>query len=144
MSGFGGGLGAPDPDPGRVVAIASNAAETLRALAAATHPADRWPGLHAPADAAGVLAGLALAAGALEQSVAQLTGWLEHQLQDGRLDVPDEPDSMFAGDPLAAVATAGAALDEARSAARALARLLTEAHAATASLTPLANAEDRP
>ena len=41
---------------------------------------------------------------------------------------------MFAGDPLAAVATAGDALDDARSAARALAQLLTEAHAATRDL----------
>ena len=118
------------PDAGRAVAIAGNAAEALRALAAATHPHYRWPGLHAPGDAAGVLAVLALAAGQLEQSVGQLTGWLEHQLQDGRLQVPDEPDSMFAGDPLAAVATAG----DARSAARALAQLLTEAHAATRDL----------
>ena len=92
--------------------------------------------MRAPVDVAAVLAGLALAADALEQTAGQLTGWLEYQLQDGRLDVPDDTGGLLAGDPLAAVATAGTALDEARVAARALARLLTEARAAAGSLVP--------
>ena len=129
-----GRVDAGQPGPGRAEAIAGNAAAALRALASATHPADRWPGLRDPADVASVLAELALGADALEQTVGQLTGWLEHQLQDGRLDVPDDAGGMFAGDPLAAVATAGTALDEACAAAHALVLLLTEARVATSDL----------
>jgi hypothetical protein len=106
-------------------ALADDAGEAIRALNHATLPADGYPALQYPADAYYLLSPLQQLAGRMPQLLEQIAAFLQRQLQ---LDVITIADGEFAGDPLAAIGTAGNALElEAARAACALAAAIDTA-----------------
>ena len=80
--------------------LADQAAHAIHELNHRTHPAS--DDLAYPADTAAIIATLAHMTGMLGQLLAQLTAWLTHQHQDGRLTLdslapqPDLPQTMHA------------------------------------------------
>jgi hypothetical protein len=115
------------------VAIASNAAEAIRVLNQAIHPAAGWPGLAEPVDVYEVLGALASLADRLQQTASQLTRFIEHQLRGGRLAVAF---GTHADDVAAAVGSATDTLEQARVAAAQLAQLLSDSQAAVVAMGP--------
>jgi hypothetical protein len=112
-------------------ALAEEARQTVRMLNHVTRPAGQCPGLESPQDVYRVLGSLRDLAAGLQQTMAQLNGWLEYQLQDGRLEAGG---AEYADDPLAAVSAAGAALDHAQLHAGTLAGMLADAQAAVGAM----------
>jgi hypothetical protein len=94
------------------VALARTAAEAIRGL---NHATRHENGIGQPSAAYGILGALTLAASRLGQALAQVSGWLDRALADGRLghDLGD--------DPCYAIETAGLFLSDARLSAAALA-----------------------
>ena len=104
--------------PDAPLALARTAAEAVRSL---NHATLGGQGLAQPADAYAVLGELALAAAGLTQLLAQVGRWLAAALAAGRLGCDDGTE------PAAAVSGAWLFLSDARSAAAALARDLSQA-----------------
>jgi hypothetical protein len=134
-------LGRPDredsvPEASDAVAIAANAAEDIRVLNQATHPATRWPGLTEPVDVYEVLGCLSSLVDRLQQTASQLTRFLEHRLQRERLAVAF---GTYLEDPTAAVAAASEALEQARITAGQLAQQFSDAQATVVALCPADN-----
>ena len=95
------------------ITLARTAAEAIRGL---NHTTRHQAGLAQPSAAYDVLGALTLAASRLGQTLAQITGWLDRALADGRLghDLGEDPAHTVA-------AAAGIFLDDARLSAAALA-----------------------
>jgi hypothetical protein len=89
--------------PAEARAIADDASEAIRALNNATHPADWCPGLQYPADAYDVLGSLHELAYRLPQLVAQISTFLQRQLQHDLVAVDG---GECVGDSLGAIGTA--------------------------------------
>jgi hypothetical protein len=94
-------------DHSKSALAAREAAEAIRTL---NHLTIRDTDLRYPADVYAVLGALSTLAGRLPQTLQQLTGFLERQLQDGVIGI--DADAAFAGDPVTAVAAAATALEE--------------------------------
>jgi hypothetical protein len=116
--------------PAEARAIADDASEAIRALNHATHPADLCPGLQYPADAYHVLGSLHELAYRLPQLFAQISTFLQRQLQHDLVAV-DGGEHM--GDSLGAIGTASHQLEApAAQAAHRLADMLDAAQQAIA------------
>lgn len=94
------------------ITLARTAAEAIRGL---NHTTRHQAGLSQPSAVYDVLGALTLAASRLGQTLAQITGWLDRALADGRLG------HDLGEDPAHTVAAAGIFLDDARLSATALA-----------------------
>lgn len=119
-------------EPHRTAATpAREAADAMRQLTYATLPADGAPGLGYPSDVHETLTNLATLADRLPQALDQMSYWLERGVGAGHFAVPT---GMFIGDPIAAVATTQAALQDARYTATLLSQHLHDAHHAVAAV----------
>jgi hypothetical protein len=121
--------------PQETLALARTAAEAVRSL---NHATLGGGGLAQPADAYAVLGDLSLAAAGLPQLLAQVGRSLAAALSSGRLGCDDGTD------PVAAVSGAWMFMSDARSAAAALARDLSQAQQQLAAVhgTPQEEAEE--
>lgn len=119
--------------------VAELLAECVRVLNHATLPADGRPGLGVPQDIYGLAGDLAQGAGGLTQTLAQLAGWLDRELDAGRLvEVPSGPHD---GDAHVAVAAAQDALSVAAGHADTIGAALRRAQAALSGLVAADDAE---
>lgn len=127
--------------PAATQRLADNAAEAIRALNHATLPADGFPGLQHPCDAYYLLGALQQLAFRLPQLLAQLSAYLQRELQYDAIAFADGP---FIGDPFGAVGTASHALEDiAVRAARTLATAVNTAHEAIAFAAQRTEDDDR-
>jgi hypothetical protein len=119
--------------PRETLVLAHTAAETVRSL---NHATLGGKGLAQPADAYAVLGELSLAAAGLPQLLAQVSRFLAGALASGQLGCDD------GADPVAAVSGAWMFMSDARSAATALARDLSQAQQQLAAVHGTPEAED--
>jgi hypothetical protein len=126
------------PDEART--LADQASEAIRALNHATLAADGYPALRSPADAYQLLGALSQMAGRIPQLLAQISAFLQRQLQ---LDVVSVDGGDFSGDQLAAIGTASHALNQAARAACGLAAAIDTAQQAIAFVSSVDARDER-
>jgi len=108
--------------PAEALEFARAANEAIRTLNHATRHSNHCPALRYPADAYLLIAALGQLASRLPQLLAQISAFLQRQLQHGLVSVEG---GEYVGDPLGAVGTAGHQLEgPATRAAQALATSL--------------------
>lgn len=108
-------------------AAAEGVRRAARELAHRTQPLNRFAGLEYVGDVHGVLGSLYIGTQSLGQVLDQLTAFLEHELQEGRVLVAAGQGRGPTGDAFARVSDAAVDLRKARAAADALTRHMSDA-----------------